>query len=108
MIGDAIKARLRPGFLLGLRYLLDSFEPVARLSSSVSYCDDYQCPVRNGRHDVERKALERESSHEVFRPGIKHRDPGIRKTLRLFDGRFKGIEKDQAEAVALLVVPFAR
>jgi len=63
--------------------------------------------IHDGRHDVERKALDGEASHGFHERRVRESSPGIGKLLDVLHGRFKGIEEDQAKAVALLVVPFA-
>ena len=88
-------------------HLLDAFKPVPRLSFRVRDGNDDEPIIDNGRHDVERKALDGDPSHGFRERRARESSPGIRKLLDVLHGRFKSIEEDQAKAVALLVVPFA-
>jgi hypothetical protein len=69
--------------------------------------NDNEPIIYDGRHDVERKALDGEPSHGFHERRVRESSPGIGKLLDVLHGRFKRIEEDQAKTLALLVVPFA-
>ena len=70
-------------------------------------CDHDEGLVDDARHDVKREALKRKPSEDAVELGVQ--DGGARtwKFLCAPNGILVRIEKDETEAMTLLVVPFS-